>query len=76
MELRLQERAARETDGRLTLVAVDATWNGARSLVGGYDEGIIKVQLEASNVFCDNDGQSLMAPLRKYKPQGNNFSKR
>jgi DTW domain len=64
----LQAGAERNTGGRITLVAVDATWNGARHLANSYDKSMLKVKLAPEDLFVNGQRQTLMAPLRKYKP--------
>ena len=72
----LKERADRNTNGNVTLVAVDATWNGARHLAGSYPRGMLKVKLDLASVFGDGDQRSLMAGLRKYAPSHADYASR
>jgi DTW domain len=65
----LRDKAARETDGRITLIAVDATWNGARHVAASYPKDLVRVQLSPEELFEGGARTaSLLAPLRKYKP--------
>jgi hypothetical protein len=72
----LKDRADRDTQGRITLIAVDATWNGARHLAGSYPTDMLKVKLDLDSVFGDGEKRSLMAPLRKYTPNHDDYVSR
>jgi hypothetical protein len=72
----LQEVANRETEGRVTLVAVDATWNGARAVMGSYPSTLRRVHLQAGEIFAPEQERSIMAPLRKYSPVSAKFNNR
>ena len=65
----LQAQAAAHTQGRITLIAVDATWPGARRMAASYPADLIRVRLDSADMPAGMAGRSLMAPLRKYKPE-------
>lgn len=71
----LRAHADAHTGGRITLIAVDSTWNGARTLLASYPTDIRKVGVTFADIWPDDLTQtlpgcqtkSLLAPLRKYK---------
>jgi hypothetical protein len=72
----LHHLAEQNTEGRVTLVAVDATWNGARALMGSYSTTLQRVYLQTGEIFVPGQKQSIMAPLRKYSPMSAKFDNR
>lgn len=64
----LRRRAARRTGSRITLVAVDSTWPGARRMAATYPLNVLRVRIDPAEMPAGMAGRSLMAPLRKYRP--------
>lgn len=72
----LKEIADRDTGGRITLIAVDATWNGARQVIRNHPPHLHRVQLDAEQIFPPGQERSMMAPLRSYSAADESYSNR
>lgn len=62
----LKEIAAAKTGGRITVVAVDATWRNAVRLKQSYPTHLLQVKLTANSPIISNQSRSLLYPVRKY----------
>eukprot|EP00200_Dunaliella_tertiolecta_P003510 CAMPEP_0202342874 /NCGR_PEP_ID=MMETSP1126-20121109/3250_1 /ASSEMBLY_ACC=CAM_ASM_000457 /TAXON_ID=3047 /ORGANISM="Dunaliella tertiolecta, Strain CCMP1320" /LENGTH=355 /DNA_ID=CAMNT_0048933889 /DNA_START=76 /DNA_END=1143 /DNA_ORIENTATION=- len=62
----LKAIADRQTQGRVTLIAIDAHWNGARHLVGTFPPDMLRVKLPPESVLTEGP-RSLLSPLRCYR---------
>lgn len=66
--------------GGLILVAVDANWPGARRMMKAYEETLqdrfVKLALPAGEVFAPGQDESMLASIRKYRPQDGSFEHR
>ena len=72
----LRDVADRDTGGRITLIAVDATWNGARQVIRNHPPHLLRVQLDAGQIFPPGQERSMMAPLRSYNAADESYSNR
>ncbi|GFR49571.1 hypothetical protein Agub_g11618, partial [Astrephomene gubernaculifera] len=62
----LAQLAAERTGGRLTVVALDATWSNARRMQGWFPKGTLTVKLPPESTLKENK-LSLLRPVRKYR---------
>ena len=62
----LKDLANAKTNGKITVIAVDATWRNAVRLKQSYPPGLIQVKLDAKSPIIRNQSQSLLYPVRKY----------
>ncbi len=62
----LRRIAKERTEGRVAVVAVDATWANARKMKSSYPANMLLVKLPADMTLQDNK-KSLLFPVRKYK---------
>lgn len=62
----LQELAAKHSQGHVTIVAVDGTWNNAMRMRASYPKDVIYVGLPASSSLKDQQPSSLLRPIRRY----------
>jgi DTW domain-containing protein YfiP len=62
----LRRIANEKTEGRVAVVAVDATWGNARKMKTNYPANMLQVKLPAAMTLQDSK-KSLLFPVRKYK---------
>lgn len=60
------EAEARGLGGRLTVVALDATWGNARRMHGSFPPGTLTVRLPPESTLKENK-LSLLRPVRRYR---------
>ncbi|GLC45797.1 hypothetical protein PLESTM_001780800 [Pleodorina starrii] len=58
--------AEEQTGGRVTVVALDATWSNARRMHGWFPKGTLTVRLPPESTLKENK-LSLLRPVRKYR---------
>lgn len=72
--------AQRNEQGNLILVAVDANWPCARRMMKWYSDVLgdrfVRMALPSDDVFVPGQEESLLAPVRKYRPQDGSFEHR
>lgn len=70
----------RHEQGNLILVAVDANWPCARRMMRWYADVLgdrfVQMSLPSGDVFPPGQEESLLAPVRKYRPQDGSFEHR
>lgn len=64
----LREVARSRSNGRITVIAVDATWRNAVRLKQSYPSGLIQVKLDATSPIIRNQTQSLLYPVSTLVP--------
>jgi DTW domain-containing protein YfiP len=62
----LKEIARTRTGGKITVIAVDATWRNAVRLKQSYPSSLLQVKLTAGSPIISNQSRSLLYPVRKY----------
>ncbi|KXZ53404.1 hypothetical protein GPECTOR_7g1300 [Gonium pectorale] len=62
----LSALADERTGGRLTVVALDATWGNARRMQGWFPKGTLTVRLPPESTLKENK-LSLLRPVRRYR---------
>ncbi|EFJ43208.1 hypothetical protein VOLCADRAFT_121460 [Volvox carteri f. nagariensis] len=58
--------AGQRTEGRITVVALDATWGNARRMQGWFPKGTLTVRLPPESTLKENK-LSLLRPVRRYR---------
>eukprot|EP00195_Chlamydomonas_chlamydogama_P001132 CAMPEP_0202920514 /NCGR_PEP_ID=MMETSP1392-20130828/76892_1 /ASSEMBLY_ACC=CAM_ASM_000868 /TAXON_ID=225041 /ORGANISM="Chlamydomonas chlamydogama, Strain SAG 11-48b" /LENGTH=278 /DNA_ID=CAMNT_0049614011 /DNA_START=278 /DNA_END=1114 /DNA_ORIENTATION=+ len=63
----LKRIADERTGGRMAVIAVDASWRGARAMKGFYPKDTLHVAIGPDNPIISGQTVSLLAPIRKYR---------
>ena len=62
----LQQLAAEQTEGRLAVIALDATWDNANRMKSKFPADVPQLQIPLDLALSHGSQGSLFAPLRKY----------